>query len=114
MYMYLLNHCFQAPTWCLAELLSPFRFKSQEAHLQYKRDTQAYKLSESADHYPQWMVLLMELDWTPGGGEEFSLCLTNFHVATAIAPLLVKFLPFSWLHFIITARCQTTFHIICT
>ena len=105
MYMYFLNHCFQAPTWCLLSL-----YKSQEAHLQYKRDTQVYKLSASAHHYPQWMILLVEAKWTPGGGEEFFLGLTNFHVATAVALLLIKLFLSLRLHFIITARCQTTFH----
>ena len=56
------------------------------------------------------MILLVEAKWTPGGGEEFFLGLTNFHVPTAVALLLVKLFLSLRLHFIITARCQTTFH----
>ena len=104
MYMYFLNHCFQAPTWCSLSL-----YKSQEAHLQYKRDTQVYKLLESAHHYPQWMILLVEAKWTPGGGEEFFLGLTNFHVATAVALFLVKLFLSLRLYFIITARLSDNF-----
>ena len=53
------------------------------------------------------MVLLTKPNGAPGGGEEFLLGLANFHVATTIGPLFIKFLSLSWFHFIITAKCQT-------
>ena len=53
------------------------------------------------------MVLLTKPNGAPGGGEVFLLGLANFHVATTIGPLFIKFLSLSWFHFIITARCQT-------